>query len=140
MTPQDIALVQQSFTLVAPNREAVAAAFYDRLFAIDPALKPLFRGDLRSQGIKLMGALTLVVTQLNRLETILDDVKALARRHVGYGVTDQHYATVGQALLDTLQSGLGEAFTPELRGAWTRAYTLLSGAMIAAAAETGAPA
>jgi nitric oxide dioxygenase len=140
MTPQDIALVQQSFALVAPNKEAVAAAFYARLFEIDPALQPLFRGDLRSQGIKLMGALTLVVTQLDRLETILDDVKSLARRHVGYGVTDQHYATVGQALLDTLQSGLGEAFTPELRAAWTRAYTLLSGAMIAAAAEVGAAA
>jgi nitric oxide dioxygenase len=40
---------------------------------------------------------------------------------------------VGETLLWTLEQGLGEAFTPEVKEAWTEAYALLSGAMIAAA-------
>jgi nitric oxide dioxygenase len=54
----------------------------------------------------------------------------LAKRHVGYGVKAVHYATVGAALLWTLEKGLGPSWTPELAAAWTLAYTTLSGFMI----------
>jgi hemoglobin-like flavoprotein len=44
-------------------------------------------------------------------------VKALGARHSGYGVAAAHYAIVGEALLWTLERGLGEGFTPEVRSA-----------------------
>jgi hemoglobin-like flavoprotein len=133
MTPQQIALVKESFIKVLPIKDVAAAAFYDRLFTVDPALKSLFNGDMQTQGRKLMMAIGTVVAALDRLETVLPTVQELARRHVSYGVQDSHYATVGGALLDTLASAFGNDFTPDVREAWATAYGTLSSAMIEAA-------
>jgi nitric oxide dioxygenase len=132
MTPQQIALVQQSFAKVLPIREQAAALFYDRLFAIDPSTRPLFRNDMKSQGAKLMAAIAVVVKSLDRVDTMLDDLRTMARRHDRYGVQEGHYASVGTALLWTLEQGLGADFTAEVRAAWAAAYRLLSEAMIEA--------
>jgi len=75
------------------------------------------------------------VSGLERLEKLLPAVQALGRRHAGYGVKDEHYATVAAALLWTLEQGLGDGFTPEVREAWTTAYLALAGVMQQAAAE-----
>jgi hemoglobin-like flavoprotein len=82
--------------------------------------------------------LNTAVVNLGRLETILPAVEDLGRRHVGYGVQPAHYATVGTALITTLEKGLGEAFTPEVRAAWVEAYTVLATVMQTAAAEVEA--
>ena len=135
MTPQQVALVRQSFAKVVPIREQAAALFYDRLFAIDASTRALFRGDMKSQGAKLMAAIGAVVKSLDRIETMLDDLRAFARRHDRYGVREEHYASVGAALLWTLEQGLGSDFTPEVGEAWATAYGILSSTMIAAASE-----
>ena len=135
MTPKEVSLVQESFESVKPISEAAADLFYTRLFELDPALKALFRTDRAEQGRKLMQALAFVVKGLSRPEQIVPVVEDLGRRHVSYGVRDEHYGTVGQALLWTLEKGLGEAFTSEVREAWTSAYTLLATVMQKAAAQ-----
>jgi hemoglobin-like flavoprotein len=129
MTPRENHLVQKSFTTVAPIAEIAAALFYERLFTLDPSLRRLFRDDMKTQGRHLMATLTVAVRGLDDVETLLPVVQALGRRHLTYGVTDEHYATVGQALLWTLEQGLGGAFTPDVRAAWTAVYELLAGAM-----------
>ncbi|HEV7265623.1 MAG TPA: globin family protein [Falsiroseomonas sp.] len=135
MTPEQTALVEASFRHVAPIAEPAAAIFYRRLFALDPALRPMFaQADMATQGRKLMAAIGFVVGNLRRPEALLPAVAELGRRHVGYGVQPRHYATVGTALLGTLEEGLGEAFTPELRAAWAAAYGLLAEVMQQAAA------
>jgi nitric oxide dioxygenase len=134
MTPAQVTLVQDSFAKVVPIKDAAAGLFYGRLFETDPSTKPLFaKADMAEQGQKLMATLAVVVGGLSRPDTVVPAAQALARRHVGYGVTPAQYATVGAALLWTLGQGLGEAFTPEVEAAWTAAYTLLSGVMIEAA-------
>ena len=135
MTPRQVALVQASFSKIVPIREQAAALFYNRLFAIDPSTRSLFRGDMKSQGAKLMAAIGAVVKSLDRIDTILDDLRTLARCHHRYGVREEHYASVGAALLWTLEQGLGFDFTPDVRRAWATAYDLLSGAMIAVSSE-----
>ena len=136
MTPDQIRLVQESFRLVLPIAAQAAALFYRRLFDVDPGTRRLFaHADLGAQGRKLMAAIAFVVGALPRPEGMLETVRDLARRHVGYGVRERHYATVGAALLWTLEQGLGEAFTPETREAWAAAYGLLSSAMVEAAAQ-----
>ena len=110
----------------------VAELFYQRLFELDPSLKPLFKGDMKEQGKKLMATLNLAVASLTKLEEIQPAVQALGRRHVEYGVPDESYQTVGQALLDTLAKGLGEAFTDDVKEAWTQTYVTLSTVMIEA--------
>ena len=130
MTPQQVTLIQQSFAKVAPISEQAAALFYGRLFEIAPQVKPLFRGDMKGQGLKLMATLAVVVNGLTNLETILPAASALAKKHVTYGVEAEHYAPVGAALLWTLERGLGADWTPDLAAAWTAAYTTLSGYMV----------
>ena len=129
MNERQIELVQATFRLVQPIASDAARIFYTRLFELDPSLRPLFRHDLGEQGSKLMTALAFVVRSLHTPDVILPIVRDLGRRHAGYGVRDEHYATVGDALLWTLERGLGETFTPEVREAWAAAYTLLANEM-----------
>ena len=133
MTPEQTKAIQESFARIAPMSEQAAALFYGRLFEIAPALKALFRGDMTEQGHKLMATLGAVVNGLANLESMLPAVSALAKRHVDYGVKAADYEPVGAALLWTLERGLGEQWTAELATAWTEAYTILSGFMIAEA-------
>jgi hemoglobin-like flavoprotein len=111
-------------------REDVARLFYFRLFQLDPALRPLFKSDLVQQGQKLMAMLGTLISGLSRPEQVAPVLRDLGRRHAGYGVQDRDYATVGTALLWTLERGLGAAFTAEMRDAWIAAYFLVSRTMI----------
>jgi hemoglobin-like flavoprotein len=140
MDEQTIRLLQSSFAEVMAIRQEAAALFYERLFAIDPALRPLFHDtDMRSQEMKLMAALALVVNKLRQLEEVIPGLEKLAVKHVDYGVEEHHYATVGQALIQTLSLAFGERFTPQLRTAWLNAYGAISGVMIAAARKAQVP-
>lgn len=133
MTPEQIKLVQDSFAKVAPIAPAAAELFYGRLFELDPSLKPLFKGDMKEQGAKLMKMIGTAVNSLKDLAAIVPAVQALGERHVDYGVEDSHYATVGEALLWTLDQGLGDDFTIETKEAWTITYNTLASVMIEAA-------
>jgi len=135
MTADEIALIRQSFAQIAPHAERIGLAFYERLFAADPSLRPLFRADMRGQVGHLMTALTMVVRSLDNLAPILGHIQALGRRHAAYGVEARHFATVGGALLATLEAELVAAFTAEMKAAWVSAYTILADAMIAAMHE-----
>src|SRR3990170_73805 len=107
MTPKQIELVQGSWKKVLPIADTAAELFYGKLFALDPSLKPLFNGDIKEQGRKLMAMISVAVTGLTRIETIVPAVQDLGRRHVKYGVKDKHYDTVASALVWTLGQGLG---------------------------------
>src|SRR5439155_4726975 len=110
--------VQEIFKLVVPISETAAELFYGRLFELDPSLRPLFTGDMREQGRKLMQMLAVAVHGLDHLEAIVPAIQALGRRHATYGVQPEHFDTVGAALLWTLAQGLGPAFTREVCEAW----------------------
>jgi hemoglobin-like flavoprotein len=123
MTPQQIHLIRTSFEPLKPLAAPVAEAFYAQLFARDPALRGLFRGgDMSEQGDRLMQMLAAAIELLDRPASLQPVLLKLGQRHAGYGVVDAHYASVGAALLDTLSAGLGDAFTPEVREAWTAMY------------------
>jgi hemoglobin-like flavoprotein len=129
-------LVQESFATIAPIADDAAALFYRRLFELDPSLERMFKGNMAEQRRKLMQMLTAAVKGLDRLEQLVPVVQDLGRRHACYGVTDEHYETVAAALLWTLEKGLGNAFTPEVKGAWVTVYTLLASTMKNAARES----
>ena len=129
MTEDQIRLVRESWTKVRPIAPTAAALFYGRLFEMDPSLRPLFKNDMRDQGRKLMNMIAFCVKGLDALEQLVPAVQGLGKRHAGYGVTDAHYATVGGALLWTLEKGLGPEFTPEVKSAWTTVYGVLATTM-----------
>ena len=135
MTPTQVDLVQETFEMVLPIAEQAAALFYERLFTLDPSLRPLFHNNMKIQGQKLVSTLALAIHGLQNPEKIVPAVQHLGRRHLAHGVRAEHYATVGEALLWTVSQGLGEAFTPEVEAAWTAVYTLVATVMQEAAAE-----
>ena len=138
MTPQQIRMVQDSFRNVAPMGAEVADMFYQRLFQLDPSLRPMFSGDMQEQGRKLITMIGFAVQGLTRLDELVPQVMELGRRHAGYGVQPSHYDTVAEALLWTLEQGLGDQFTDPLRAAWTEAYGVLAKTMMAGAQEMAA--
>jgi hemoglobin-like flavoprotein len=133
VTPEQIKLVQESFSKVAPISEQAAVIFYDRLFEVAPTVRTMFPNDMTEQRKKLMTTLAVVVNGLSNLEVVLPAASALAKRHVSYGARPEHYPVVGGALLWALEKGLGEAWTTDVAAAWTAAYGTLSGYMISEA-------
>lgn len=130
MTEEQKLLVQGTWQQVAPIADQAAELFYGKLFELDPEVKPLFaNADMKEQGKKLMQMITVAVKGLDNLGELVPAVAALGKRHVDYGVKAEHYDTVGAALLDTLEKGLGEAWTPDTAEAWTVTYTTLATVM-----------
>jgi hemoglobin-like flavoprotein len=134
LTSEQIDLIRTTWAAVEPIQDVASEMFYQRLFRLDPALEPLFaHTDMRTQGRMLMQTLAIVVKSVDHLEQLVPAVRALGSRHAGYGVKSEDYATVGQALLWTLEEGLGDSFTLAARYAWAAAYGLLAAVMIEAA-------
>lgn len=134
MTPQQINILKSSWAKVVPIKDTAAELFYRKLFELDPAVKPLFKGDMKEQGRKLMAAINTVVNGVDNLGPMVPVLQDMGKRHVAYGVTDAHYDTVGAALIWTLGQGLGDAFTPDVKDVWVGAYTTIAGVMKEAAA------
>jgi hemoglobin-like flavoprotein len=133
MVSNNIELVRNSWAKVSSmDVQTVGALFYNRLFEIAPEVKPMFsRTPIPEQSKKLLIMLSYIIAKLDRLQDIMDEVEKLAQRHAGYGVKDVHYSAVGEALLWTLEKGLGEHWNDELKTAWMEVYATLVGAMIA---------
>jgi hemoglobin-like flavoprotein len=133
MQAQQIQLVRASFAAVQITVSQPGALFYDNLFAADPSLRNLFHSGIAQQGERLMSMIGSALELLDRPAILLPVLGQLGARHGGYGVKESHYATVGTALIRTLEQGLGVAFTDEVRQAWIDLYGVISSTMIDAA-------
>ena len=109
--------------------DQAAALFYAKLFDVNPKLRWLFKGDMKEQGRKLMQVIAYAVENLDRLDEILPEVRALGARHAGYGVEERDYAAVGTALLWTLEKALSRDFDDQTKKAWAAVYALLAATM-----------
>ena len=130
LTEKQVELVTESWSQVSPIAQQAAELFYNRLFELDPELRPLFKGNIQEQGAKLMQTLSIAVASLTNLEQLIPTLQTMGKRHEEYGVQAAHYQTVATALLWTLEQGLGDAFTAEVREAWTAVYTVVADTML----------
>lgn len=135
MTPKQIELVQSSWDFVLLTNKEAGMIFYSRLFEIAPELRRLFKESPKAQAQKLTSIITFAVNKLNSIGEIVNDVKALGKRHKKYNVMPEHYGIVAEALLWTLEKALQEKWNAELKESWVAVYTLLSSTMINAAQE-----
>lgn len=129
MTPQQIDFVRRSWQQVFPLRETAAQMFYDKLFELEPALRPLFKADLSQQAGKLFNTLDALVASLGESGALESVAGSLRRSHAGFRATPAHYAAVGEALMWTVGASVGKAFTAPMRAAWVEAYAGLAAAM-----------
>ena len=127
----NVDLLEKSFQLVAPQGDAIASRFYDRLFHKYPEVKPLFKDvNMRQQKKKLLASIVLVMENLRKPEALKAALLAMGERHVGYGVQPAHYAAVGENLLAVLAEFSGNAWTPEVRKAWVDAFDVIKTVML----------
>jgi hemoglobin-like flavoprotein len=129
ITTTQIALVQSSFRHVVPIAEEAGLLFYERVFTLAPGTRALFDDDIRPQAKRTMAAVKTAVEGLGDLDVVGPFLVRLGARHVRYGVRHEHFDVVGEALLWTLEQGLGELFTPWVRDAWVAAWDVIAGAM-----------
>ena len=132
MNAEQQELVRTTFARLAVMPEVAGALFYERLFGANPSFRPLFKNDMRIQGVKLMTMLAIVVYNLPEPGQILPAIRDLAVRHVEYGVKLADYDALREALLWTVEQALGKDFTPAVRKAWTICYDELASEMKAA--------
>lgn len=137
MTGEQINLVQKSFEKIVPITDQAAALFYAKLFDLDPKLQWLFKGDMKEQGRKLMQVISYAVESLEHIDEFIPQVRALGARHANYGVEDQDYDSVGEALLWTLEKALSREFTAQTKDAWAAIYGLLARTMKDGSRQTG---
>jgi hemoglobin-like flavoprotein len=135
MTPDQVRLVQTSFAVMRPWAGDFVAAFYERLFTLDPALRPLFPAETAEQRRKLVDTLVLIVQAQDGSRQVLKALKDLGLRHARYGVQAKDYDTAGIALQDTLQGAFDVGFDEELRAAWAACYTFVARTMQDAAGQ-----
>jgi len=135
LTEKQKKLVRDSFSSAERMSEVVGLIFYQRLFELDPSVRPMFQHNIEEQSKKLMATLKMVVDGLEQSSELIASIRSLGRRHIQYGVKDRHYDTVGEALIWALEKGLGPQFSAEARSAWLSVYTWLAMTMKEAAAE-----
>lgn len=135
ITLQQKELVKNTWVMVVPIADTAAELFYGRLFELEPSYKAMFKNDMTEQGKKLMKTINIAVEALDDLEPLIPTLKQMGADHAGFGVKDRDYNVVGASLLWTLEKGLGDAFTDEVKNAWGAVYEVLASVMKQGAAE-----
>ncbi len=127
ITPEQVQLIKKTWKIFrAIDPAIVGDTFYSKLFAENSSLRRMFPRNMDAQYRKLMDMLNIIVAKLDSLDDLAADITAMAVRHAEYGVRPAHYKLAGDALLWTLQQGLGQDWTPAIGKAWTDCYTLVA--------------
>ncbi|MDP8999519.1 MAG: globin domain-containing protein [Myxococcota bacterium] len=138
ITDEEKAAIKDSWRLVVPIADTAADLFYKRLFELRPEYRRLFSEDMKAQKRKLIAMLGFIVKSMDWPDSAWREIVAeeddlclillaLGRRHTDlYKVPDSSYQVVGEALIWTLDYGLGKKFDAPTRAAWTHVYQLLA--------------
>jgi hemoglobin-like flavoprotein len=136
MTPEQIALVQQSVEGLAARSDEMTRLFYANLFELDPPMRALFPTDMFEQRVKFFTELLEIARAINDLDRFVARGAELGRQHHGYGVRSVDFRFGGEALIAALAELLGDDLTAELETAWRTAYHLVSEVMLGGATRS----
>ena len=132
VTAAEAEMLRASFHDLRKNMAPASVAFYEALFAKAPELRKMFRDDIAGQGMRFMTTLGAILTGIEHSGSDDARIATLGQGHRLMGVKPEHFAPMGAALIETLQGELGNAFTPELKTAWEKAYSQIAESIIAA--------
>ena len=126
-----VELLEDSFAALAPQGEDLVDLFYEKLFFLHPAVKPLFANtDMGSQKKHLLDSLVLVVNNLRAPDKLVPALKAIGARHQQYGAKPEHYPVVAETMLSAMAELAGDLWTDELHAAWEEAFGLVAQIML----------
>ena len=139
MDASNITRLETSFNLLAPRGPELIDRFYATLLSRYPEVRTLFPQDMKLQKMKLLSALVLVVESLRRPAQLNEVLLDMGKRHVAYGVKEEHYPYVRDTLLEVMREMAGKAWTPQLEKDWTDALNLVAETMLVGASEITNP-
>ena len=129
MDKADIQLLQRTFKKIEPIAQETGELFYGRLFQVDPTLRPLFKGDLKTQAKMLMTAIGLTIQSLDQPGKVMPELQAIGLRHTGYGAMPADFDKFGGALVWAFQQSLGDDWTDDVQAAWIAAFSFIRTSM-----------
>jgi hemoglobin-like flavoprotein len=129
LTEEQMEAVQNSWKQVEGSIE-LAIDFYNRLFYLYPALRPLFKEDIRTQARKFTAHLSYLIKHVRNWDAINTDVQELGKRHVTYQVKPLHYEHVGEALFYALRFHLKTKWDAPVEEAWQKFYRIVADKMM----------
>ena len=133
MTAEQVKIIRNTWrSLQGIDATLLGDVFYSRLFLKEPSLRKMFQVPKEVQAKKLIDMLDLIVSRLDRIDEVSEDIRQLAIRHVSYGVKPKHFEDVGKALLWSISKGLGNDWNKEVEAAWAACYATLTSAMLSA--------
>ena len=128
---QQAELLRETLEIVLAADDTFPARFYERLFAAHPEVQPMFRSHSPGAQRKMFAQkLAAIVDHIEDPQWVERELSALSSAHVGYGVTPEMYAWVGDALIATLAEACGEHWSVEADAAWQAAYARLTRAIL----------
>jgi nitric oxide dioxygenase len=131
LDPTEVAAVRSSFAAVAPIADRAGMMLFERIFELAPETRPMFADDIAPQAARTIDAVSTLVDQLDDPERVTALLTGLGARHARYGVRPEHFPVVGAALLWTLEQGLGDAFSADVRDAWSALWAIVAATMLA---------
>ena len=130
MTAREIQTVRKTWKIFQQiDSQLIGEIFYGKLFSDHPSLRRLFPKDMQAQHQKLIDMLSWIITRLKTPEYLAEELAALGKRHVNYGVAKSYYPYVGEALLWTIKQGLGSDWDEEVEEAWASCFKMIAEGM-----------
>lgn len=130
MTEAKIELVKNSWGRVVAYSEKAGRIFYERLFELAPELRTLFKDDVQTQNQKLILAVTVIITKLNKLENLELEIQKLAKKHQAFGIAGDHFVMFKLAFVEMLRAISQTLWDEETEEAWKELFDLISVAML----------
>ena len=131
MTSASIHRIRSSFELLAPNLIQMTGFFYERVFAVLPESRAMFKVDMKIQQQHFAAALAVIVRNVSLFDSLRQPLRELGADHARVGVCAEHYPPVRDAVLFAMARALGNAWTDELCGDWCALLDLVTTEMLA---------
>ncbi|KAJ0550526.1 putative Globin-like superfamily, leghemoglobin, iron-binding protein [Helianthus annuus] len=137
-------LVKESWEIMKEDIPALSLHFFTQILEIAPAAKGLFsflkdtdeipqnNPKLKAHAVKVFKMTCESAIQLREKgEVVVNDstLKYLGSVHLQKGVVGPHFEVVKEGLLRTVEKGVGEKWSEEMKGAWSEAYDQLAAAI-----------
>jgi hemoglobin-like flavoprotein len=119
-------LLRDSFELVVQRDQEFPRLFYQILFERHPEAKALFtRNTPGAQNAMLAQTLMAILDHLEDPAWLTEKLGALGAQHLEYGVTEEMYDWVGEALVTALAEVSAADWTEAHGDAWSAAYGVI---------------
>lgn len=122
-------LIRETFQFMIPVAKEITNDFYEYLFTNNPELKKLFHGNMDEQKEKFIHMISISVEGLEAQDELITNLRFLGKKHLTYGVKDNHYDLVKVALIWSIEKNCIRNIKGKHLDAWKEFYDYMASYM-----------